>query len=74
MTQPTSVISNLQHFTDLTNKAISNRKLNGQCFNHSYLMYPNIFNRSVFYVYINDNDYSIRPFNNTVVSCEKYTE
>ena len=31
-------------------KAISNVKLNEQCFNHMYMMYPNIYQKNIFYI------------------------
>ena len=56
------------------NKAISNKIVNNKCFNHEYMMYPNIFNESVLYAKVNDSNYSIRDFNNSIIECRKYVE
>lgn len=56
------------------NKTISNKKINKLCFNHEYMMYPNIFHDSVYYVKVNDEHYSLRDQNNSIIMCQKYAE
>ena len=56
------------------NTTLSNKMINEQCFNHKHMMYPSIFQESVFYAKVNDGSYSIRDQNNSIIMCPKYVK
>ena len=56
------------------NTTLSNNMINKKCFNHEYMMYPNIFEKSVYYAKVNNGYYSIRDQNNSIIVCSSYVE
>jgi hypothetical protein len=53
------------------NKVYSSIDFKGGCFEHSYMMYPNLFKDAVFYAVVNGQSYEIRNFDNSIVRCAR---
>jgi len=56
------------------NKTISNRTVSDKCFHHRYMMYPTIIDDAILYTKVNNDHYSIRDFNNSIIECQHYAK
>ena len=56
------------------NKTVANKQISDECFHHKYMMYPSIIENSVYYVKVNNEHYSIRDFNNSIIQCQHYAK
>jgi hypothetical protein len=41
------------------------------CFDHGYMMYPNLFKKELYYAVVNNGYYEIRNFDNSIVRCKR---
>ena len=49
----------------------SSKYFEDDCFDHRYMMYPNLYNDAVYYAVVNDKSYEIRNFDNSIVRCAR---